>query len=127
MSAALHSLVQIQPASQITNPEPAYQKNKDKSPRPSRDVGVLPDVELEFFVMNKDGNDRQPSVSKQPAQDGAQTPKTPNELERSRPATPNLDDAFPRERLWNADPMTKWRILSCCLVYFCNGINDSGE
>ncbi|KNG51613.1 mfs general substrate transporter [Stemphylium lycopersici] len=125
MSVALHSLFDIQPASHITNPEPAYQKNKDKSPQSPRHVGILPDVELEFFAINKDDNDRQPSGSKHSAQDGTQTPKTPNELERSRPATPNRDDTFPRERLWNDDPMTKWRILCCCLIYFCNGINDS--
>jgi hypothetical protein len=28
--------------------------------------------------------------------------------------------------MWNAEPMTKWRSLCCCMIYFSNGINDSG-
>lgn len=123
MSAPFHSLFDIQPTSQIANPEPAYKKSTDKAPH---HIGVLPDVELENFAVKKDGNDRQQSASKQSPQNGAVTPKTLTELENSRPATPTHDDGFARERTWNADPMTKWRILCCCLIYFSNGMNDAG-
>ncbi|EMD86317.1 hypothetical protein COCC4DRAFT_166527 [Bipolaris maydis ATCC 48331] len=122
MSAPFHSLFDIQPTSQIANPEPAYKKSTDKAPH---HIGVLPDVELENFAVKKDGNDRQQSASKQSPQNGAVTPKTLTELENSRPATPTHDDGFARERTWNADPMTKWRILCCCLIYFSNGMNDA--
>jgi hypothetical protein len=124
MSAQFHSFFDIQPASQIANPEPTYQKSSDKAPY---HVGILPDVELESFAINKDGHGCQSSTSKQSSHNGTQTPKTPTELEDSRPATPSHDDGFARERTWNADPMTKWRILCCCLIYFSNGMNDAGE
>jgi hypothetical protein len=115
MSSAFHNFFDIQPASKITNPEPTYQKNKGKSPQTDQNIGILPDVELEDF-----------SSSKHNADKGVQTPKTPNALEKSRPATPSQNDAVGLMRTWNSPPMTKWRILCCCLIYFSNGINDSG-
>ena len=126
MSSKLHSLFDIQPAS-VTNPEPTYQKSKGKAPQTLGDVGVLPDVELADFASRKTDDSRQASYAEHELPKGAQTPKTPNELEMSRPATPNREDAVGTIRTWNAQPMTKWRILCCCLIYFSNGINDSGE
>ena len=123
MPSAFHNFFDIQPASKITNPAPTYQKSKGKAPQSLQDVGILPDVELEDLASNKDDNDRQASVS----QKGVQTPRTPNELEMSRPATPARDDAVGLMRTWNSPSMTKWRILCCCLIYFANGINDSGK
>ncbi|KAI4686891.1 uncharacterized protein J4E84_005262 [Alternaria hordeiaustralica] len=124
MSSKLHSLFDIQPAS-VTNPEPTYQKSKGKAPQTLGDVGVLPDVELADFASRKPDDSRQASYAEHELPKGAQTPKTPNELEMSRPATPNREDAVGTIRTWNAQPMTKWRILCCCLIYFSNGINDS--
>ncbi|KAG9194467.1 hypothetical protein G6011_04502 [Alternaria panax] len=125
MSSTFHRLFDIQPASSITNPEPTYQKSQGKAPRTLNDVGVLPDVELMDFASRQPDNGRQASVSEYDMPKGIQTPKTPNELEMSRTATPHREEAVGRERLWNAEPMTKWRILCCCLIYFSNGINDS--
>jgi hypothetical protein len=127
MSSAFHRLFDVQPASKITNPEPTYQKSKGKAPQALHDVDVLPDVELTDFASRKTDNGRQGLVSEFDMPKGTQTPITPNELEMSRPATPNREEAVGRERLWNAEPMTKWRILCCCLIYFSNGINDSGK
>jgi hypothetical protein len=124
--SAFHKFFDIQPVSNITNPEPTYQKSKSKAPQTLGDVGVLPDVELTDFASRNTDNGRQASVSEFDMPKGAQTPKTPNELEMSRPATPTREDAVGRERMWNAEPMTKWRILCCCMIYFSNGINDSG-
>lgn len=123
--SAFHKFFDIQPASNITNPEPTYQKSKSKAPQTLGDVGVLPEVELTDFASRNTDNGRQASVSEFDMPKGAQTPKTPNELEMSRPATPTREDAVGRERMWNAEPMTKWRILCCCMIYFSNGINDS--
>jgi hypothetical protein len=127
MSSKFHSLFDIQPASNVTNPEPTYQKSKGKAPQTLGDVGVLPEVELVDFASRKTDNGRQASGSEHELPKGAQTPKTPNELEMSRPATPNREDVVGTIRTWNAQPMTKWRILCCCLIYFSNGINDSGK
>ena len=53
--------------------------------------------------------------------------RTPNELEMSGPPTPSVEDATTIVESWNNPPITKWRVLTTCLVYFCNGCNDSGE
>jgi hypothetical protein len=126
MSSAFHSFFDIKPASNITNPEPTYQKSKGKVPQTLDDVGVLPDIELEDFASSKNHHGRQASGSEQGLSKGAQTPRTPNELEMSRPSTPRTDDAIGTTRTWNGQSMTKWRILCCCLIYLSNGINDSG-
>lgn len=126
-ASAFHSVFDIQPASKVTSPAPTHQKSK--IPQTPRDIGVLPDIELKYFGSKKTyeniktGGTQTPDG---PLPAGAQTPKTPNELEMSRPPSPKTDDAVGQIRLWNAEPMTKWRILCCCLLYFSNGINDSG-
>jgi len=126
--SALHRLFDIQPASNVANPEPTYQKSKARTPQTLNDVGILPDaVELNDFARGKNDVDSQKSASERGLQKGFQTPKTPNELEMSRPPTPTRDDAVGLIRTWNSDPMTKWRILCCCSIYFSNGMNDSGE
>ncbi|KAF2728967.1 MFS general substrate transporter [Polyplosphaeria fusca] len=50
---------------------------------------------------------------------------TPNELEMSRPPTPKRDEAIAQTQRWNSPSINKWRLLSCCLTYFVNGISDS--
>jgi hypothetical protein len=120
MSApAFRNYFDIMPASKVTSPAPTHQK----APKNLREVGILPDVELDEITPGKSHND-----SPKPGYhaSGAQTPKTPNELEMSRPPTPRSDEAFGLMRTWNSPPETKWRILSCCLIYFANGMNDSG-
>jgi hypothetical protein len=44
----------------------------------------------------------------------------------SRPSSPVNHDPVDAVQTWNSEPMNKWRILSCCLLYFANGMNDSG-
>ncbi|KAF1841261.1 MFS general substrate transporter [Cucurbitaria berberidis CBS 394.84] len=128
-SSAFHKMFDIQPSSsKVTSPEPTYQKNNTKAPQSTRDIGVLPDIEFEELGPAKTQNDPKVSNPRSPERDrqpGAQTPKTPNELEMSRPPTPSRDEAIGLMRTWNSPPMTKWRILCCCLIYFANGINDS--
>jgi hypothetical protein len=127
MSSAFHSFFDIKPTSNIANPEPTYQKSKGKAPQSLDDVGVLPNIELEDFAASNYHNGRQASGSEQGLPKGAHTPRTPNELEMSRPPTPRMDEAIGTTRTWNGQSMTKWRILCCCLIYFSNGINDSGR
>ncbi|KAK8212049.1 major facilitator superfamily domain-containing protein [Phyllosticta capitalensis] len=54
---------------------------------------------------------------------GATTPRTPSDLEHSRPSSP-FDVATIAQTFWNP-PMNKWRVLCCCLVYFGDGLSDS--
>jgi hypothetical protein len=124
--SALHNLFDIQPTSKVTSPAPTYQKDTKQPPQSLRDVGILPEIELEQMTKDRpqDGNSKTPGPA---SPTGVQTPKTPHELEMSRPPTPGRDDGFGLMRSWNSPPMTKWRILSCCLIYFANGMNDSGK
>ena len=50
---------------------------------------------------------------------------TPNELEMSRPPSPEANDASAIVQSWNDPPVNRWRVLSACLVNLCNGFNDS--
>ncbi|OCK83446.1 MFS general substrate transporter [Lepidopterella palustris CBS 459.81] len=53
------------------------------------------------------------------------TPITHNELEMSRPPSPKRDEAVMLVQTWSNPSMNKWRVLSCCLIYLGNGMNDS--
>jgi hypothetical protein len=128
-SSTFHNFFDIKPASKVASPAPTYQKSIKQQPQNLRDVGILPDIELDQITPGKARNG--PSTpgwhtSGQATPKGAQTPKTPNELEMSRPPTPKQEDAIGLMRTWNSPSMTKWRILCCCLIYFANGMNDSG-
>lgn len=63
-----------------------------------------------------------PSILQIPS--GTQTPKTPEDLEMSRPPSPTVDEVDALQTL-NDPPMNKWRLLSCCCMCFANGLNDS--
>jgi fucose permease len=56
---------------------------------------------------------------------GTQTPRWNNDLSISRPPTPRGEDVIGIAPRWSNPPMNKWRVLSCCLVLFGNGMNDS--
>ncbi|KAF2829525.1 MFS general substrate transporter [Ophiobolus disseminans] len=121
--SSFHNFFAVQPASKVASPAPTYQKNDKQPPQSLRDVGILPDIELDQITPGSARSDfTAPAQQKGPS--GIHTPKTPNELEISRPPTPESDEAVGLIRTWNS-PMTKWRILCCCLIYFANGMNDS--
>jgi hypothetical protein len=123
-SSAFHGLFDMRPSSSVASPAPTYQKGDNKAPASLRDVCILPDIELDTISPSKSRTeDVAPGKH---ASTGAQTPKTPNELEMSRPPSLRREDAVGLMRTWNDSPMTKWRILCCCLIYFSNGVNDSG-
>jgi fucose permease len=56
---------------------------------------------------------------------GSQTPQMPVDSFSSRPASPRRHEAANLVQSWSSPSMSKWRILSCCLMYFGNGMNDS--
>lgn len=118
MSSALHTLFDIQSSSKVASPAPTYQKDDKKPTQSLHDVGT----ELDQITPGRVHDDQQDITNTK----GTQTPRTPNELEMSQPPTPRREEAVGLMRTWNSPPMTKWRILCCCLIYFANGMNDSG-
>jgi len=66
-------------------------------------------------------------VSADNADDADVVPKTPAELELSRPSTPRHGSANVAQALqrWDNPSMNKWRTLAACLFCLANGCNDS--
>ena len=95
-------------SSTITGPPAAFQK----APR-------IPDPPSQYEL---DDITNGPSIL--PTTSGTQTPKTPDDLEMSRPPSPIADEVDALQTL-NNPPMNKWRLLSCCCMCFANGLNDS--
>lgn len=130
-SSSLHGLFDIHSTSApeagsiVHTPPPTHQTSKAGArQKPS----VLELDELTFGTPSKNGPSsrasnpqRQASVTSQ--DDNA---RTPNELELSRPASPTNAGSVNMIQSWNNPPINKWRVLSCCLCYFVNGMNDSG-
>lgn len=58
-----------------------------------------------------------------PPPSGVHTPRTPNELEQSRPQSPDNGnaDAVDIVQSWNNPPVNKYRLLSACLMSFNGG------
>ncbi|KAF2467667.1 MFS general substrate transporter [Lindgomyces ingoldianus] len=126
MSAAI-GFFDIQPASEaspVTTPPATHQKHSSHTPTA---------IELDEFSFGKSYKGPVESGAQTPREllSGVQTPiepiapRTPNELEMSRPPSPRGDDAVGLMQSWKKPPMNTWRVLSCCLIYFGNGINDS--
>jgi hypothetical protein len=124
-SSAFHGLFDIQSSpDKIASPAATLKKSN------VQEHGPPPAIELDAYEFGKQFNGPAgSSIGVQTSQEPpleAQIPKTPNELEMSRPSSPRADEAVGKMQSWNDPPMNKWRILSCCLIYFGNGINDSG-
>ncbi|KAK4494417.1 hypothetical protein PRZ48_014715 [Zasmidium cellare] len=51
--------------------------------------------------------------------------KTPDELERSQPPSPQQETAASVVPSFWYPKMSKFRVLACCLIYFGNGMSDS--
>jgi hypothetical protein len=58
---------------------------------------------------------------------GYQTPRTPLDLEMSRPVTPQNEeqDGVDAMQSFSNPPMNRYRMLCACLMNFGNGLNDS--
>ena len=103
------ALISFEESPSIIGPPAALQK----APRiPDPSIGY----ELDDFINRQ---------SIPPTPSGAQTPKTPNDVEMSRPPSPVADDAADVVQTLNNPPMNKLRLLSCCLMCLANGLNDS--
>ena len=123
-SSAFHGLFNIHhssstpPVNKIASPPATHQKTKTAPPDP---------IELDelTFGVRYNGPDLK-SGAQTPIEHESPTPMSPNELEMSRPSSPKRDEAVEMMQSWNSSRMNIWRIASCCLIYFANGMNDSG-
>ncbi|KAF2451702.1 MFS general substrate transporter, partial [Karstenula rhodostoma CBS 690.94] len=116
-SAALHGLFDIQQSSSSSTPTPPVTSPPTTHQKTTSIVKkTLSNIELDDLAFGQRYNG--PS---QPPEgfSGAQTPKTPNELENEGGEG---NGAVPVMQTWSTN---KWRILCCCLIYFGNGMNDS--
>ncbi len=88
-----------------------------------RTYSVQEPIELVDFNTKHNG----PSVPENATPPGTQTPpRTPSELEMSRPATPrNEDGGVEAVQSFSNPPMNRFRMFSVCLLNFGNGLNDS--
>ena len=89
-----------------------------------KDSHALPDLPTAFELdeLRRTIHDRAPSL---PNTSGTQTPRTPHELESSRPPSPQHHDTAEVMQTWTNPPINRWRLLSACLMNFGNGLNDA--
>ncbi|KAK4989545.1 hypothetical protein LTR50_003152 [Elasticomyces elasticus] len=129
----LHAALQIEPPTTIVSP-PAI---KAKS-----ELGNAPCTALElqdFAHISRQNEFGQPFRSSimpdgsltpfeahTPDIIGAQTPKTSNELEENSLPRSRVNEVTGMVPSFLHPRMNRWRVLSACLVYFGNGMNDSG-
>ncbi|OCL14399.1 MFS general substrate transporter [Glonium stellatum] len=110
----------------VTSP-PAILQKSTNSPPSAFELDSYPWGSQYNEAINSRGGMQTPRTSQTP-HTGAQTPITPmspNELEMSRSPSPKRDEAASLVQSWSNPPMNKWRVLTCCLIYFGNGLNDS--
>jgi hypothetical protein len=55
---------------------------------------------------------------------GNETPRATNDLEMSRPASP-INDRTDAMQSFSSPPSNRFRMLSVCLLNFCQGLSDS--
>lgn len=111
------ALIKFDESSHITDPPAVLRK----------DPHGLPDLPTAYELeeLNKASHSFGPSIPTTPS--GAQTPRTPIDLEQSRPPSPDFSDTDAVEILqsWNNPPINRYRLLSTCLMNFGNGLNDA--
>ena len=116
MASPYRNLISIESDSPITNPPTVL----NKAPY------ALPDLPTDYELdsLRRDGQKAPKSGTSVPSTPRPQTPATPNELESSRPPSPNVDAVSVTQTL-TSPPINKWRVLSCCLMSFGQGMNDA--
>ena len=111
------ALINFDDNSHITDPPAVLRK----------DPHGLPDLPTAYELDELSRASRSIGPSIPPTPSGAQTPRTPNELEQSRPPSPDYGDTDAVDILqsWTNPPINRWRVLSCCLMNFAGGLNDA--
>lgn len=93
-------------------------------PRVYHSVPHTPEIELESIQWGK--RPKVPSESGTSTPTGYQTPRVPNDIEMSRPASPTPEgDGVDAIQSFSNPPMNRFRMTSVCLLNFANGLSDS--
>ncbi|KAL2039950.1 hypothetical protein N7G274_007353 [Stereocaulon virgatum] len=113
-SHSLGALIDIEESAHIRDPPPVLKKEPHG----------LPDLPTAYELdeLRTATRSQGPSI---PATPGTQTPRTPNDLEMSRPPSPEYIDIVEVLQTWTEPPINKWRVLSACMMNFGNGLNDA--
>lgn len=121
-SAALHGLFDIQSGPAVTSPPATLSKDRIQVRQPPSII------ELDSLAFGQRYNGPEEAGAQTPNEEpsGIQSPKTPNELEMSRPPSPLRNETVAIVQTWNNPPINKWRVTACSLEWFGNGMNDSG-
>lgn len=114
-SHAFGASVNIQVSHGVTNP-PAVLK---KDPHALPDLPTAYELDELSKVARANGSSGPTTLS------GGQTPRSPHELEMSRPPSPDSHEATDVVQTWTRPPINKWRVLSACLMNFGQGLNDA--
>jgi hypothetical protein len=122
MASALGSLIEVESTPPSSEPYAvpvapcrAFPKDYHSIPLPrSQD-----DIELENIQWEGRSTNHPTS--------GAQTPRTPNDLEMSRPASPTVNemDGVDAMQSFSNPPMNRFRMIAVCLLNFSNGMSDA--
>ncbi|KAI9721952.1 MAG: hypothetical protein M1812_001910 [Candelaria pacifica] len=108
MSSALGALVAVQTGPKPTEPPAVL----------SRPVYTEPE-RIELHLQTPAARYDGPDVSRH-------NPDTPGDLEASPSSSPTRGDVAAAAQSFSNPPMNRWRMISCCLMCFGNGMNDSG-
>ena len=119
MARPYGSLISIESESPIAGPPAALPK----------DAHSLPDLPTAYELdelrkSNKGGHKSRNGPSTPVTPSNGQVPIDPGDMEMSRPVSPEHNPVAVLQTLTNP-PINKWRVLSCALSNFGNGLNDS--
>lgn len=91
-----------------------------------KDPFTIPDLPTayELSELATNGQATANNAASGPSRSGALTPVTPNELELSRPASPDYYIEGVVQTI-NNPPINKWRVLVATMMLFGNGLNDA--
>lgn len=92
----------------------------------SKDRHGFPDLPTAFELQELNKSIRSNGPSLPPTPSGAQTPRTPNDLEQSSAPSPEYGPyAVEVKQTFSNPPINRYRVISACLMNFQNGLNDA--
>jgi hypothetical protein len=128
MATAFGSFIDVEssPSSSVAYavpaaPHKAFPKDYHSVPLPRSPD----DLDLENIQWGTgNGNHREPGRA---ATSGTQTPRTPNDLEMSRPGSPTGNELYGVDALqsFSNPPMNRFRMVAVSLLNFTSGLSDS--
>jgi fucose permease len=114
MNAAFGLSIDAESAPAVTDPPQIHVRNNGSAPTP---------IELDEFLWGTQfSGPPTPHDGLQTPRTGTQTPQYANEFFTKRSKERGATDLV---QSWRSPYMNKWRVLSVCLMWFGNGMNDS--